>query len=159
MENLPVKKVDILSYAGKWYALYSIPTMMDKHWKQTTHTYVIHPDGYYAVFSTYKLKGEDKTKYMRSKLFAVRRNENAVFKAQLLWPFKTDYWIIEIAADYSYVVVGHPKCKYLYIMARVPVIEQQLLNDIIDRCSKKGYDTTLLVAQGHPAAPAKKSFA
>jgi len=43
MDNVPVEKVDIMSYAGKWYSLYSIPTFMDKHWRQTVETYVIHP--------------------------------------------------------------------------------------------------------------------
>ena len=159
MENLPVEKVDILSYAGKWYSLYSIPTSIDKHWRQTTQTYVIHPDGYYAVFTTYRIKGEDKTKYMRSKLFTVRKSDSAVFKAQVLWPFKTDYWVIELGADYAYAVIGHPLHKHLFILARKAVIEKQLLNDIIDRCHKKGYDTSKLISQEHKPMRAKSILA
>eukprot|EP01132_Coremiostelium_polycephalum_P013015 gene13015-15891_t len=142
MDNIPVEKVDVLSYAGKWYSLYSIPTFMDKHWRQTTETYVIHPDGYYAVFTTYKVIGENKQKYFRSKLFTVRKTGNARYKAQLVWPFKVDYWVIELADDYSYVVVGHPKHKYLFIMARKPFMEKELLDSIIFRCHQKGYATS-----------------
>jgi apolipoprotein D and lipocalin family protein len=149
MDNKPVKKVDIMSYAGKWYSLYSIPTFMDKRWRQTTETYVIHPDGFYAVFTTYKLLGQDQQKYIRSKLFVVRGTGNAEFKAQFIWPFKVDYWVIELADDYSYVVVGHPKQKYLFIMARKPEMDQDLLDKIIVRCAKKGYDTAQLVSQDH----------
>lgn len=149
MDNEPVQKVDIMSYAGKWYSLYSIPTFMDMHWRQTTETYVIHPDGYYAVFTTYRLMGEDIQKYTRSKLFVIRGTGNAKFKAQFVWPFKIDYWVIELADDYSYVVVGHPKQKYLFIMSRLPEMDQQLLDDIIDRCEQKGYDTGQLVCQEH----------
>lgn len=149
MDNKPVKKVDIMSYAGKWYSLYSIPTFMDKHWRQTTETYVIHPDGYYAVFTTYKTLGTDKQKYIRSKLFVVRGTGNAEFKAQFVWPFKADYWVIELAGDYSYVVVGHPEKKYLFIMARKPEIEPDLLEEIIKRCAEKGYHTDHLVSQDH----------
>ena len=149
MENSPVEKVDILSYAGKWYTLYSIPTFLDKHWRQTTETYVIHPDGYYAVFTTYKVDGDDKQKYIRSKLFVVKRTNNAEFKAQVLWPFKTDYWVIELAEDYSYVVVGHPEFKYLFIMSRKPFLDKELLDEVIDRCHSKGYDTSRLVSQHH----------
>lgn len=153
MENKPVQKVDIIAYAGKWFSLYSIPTFLDKHWRQTIETYVIHPDGYYAVFTTYKVVGEEKQKYIRSKLYVVRGHKNAVFKAQFVWPFKVDYWVIELADDYSYVVVGHPKHKHLYIMARQPILPQELLDEIIDRCSKKGYDTTKLVSQRQKGAP------
>ena len=150
MDNLPVEKVDIMSYAGKWYSLWSIPTFRDKHWRQRTETYVIHPDGYYAVFTTYKIVGEDQTKYIRSKLFVVRDTKNAIYKAQLVWPLKVDYWVIELADDYSYVVVGHPKHKFLFIMSRKPFLAEELTVGIIARCKAKGYDTSKLVSQDHP---------
>lgn len=152
MDNTPVEKVDIMSYAGKWYSLYSIPTFMDKHWRQTVETYVIHPDGYYAVFTSYRVLHLNKQKYIRSKLFVVRGSRNARFKAQFLWPLKVDYWVIELAEDYSYVVVGHPKLKYLFIMARKPNMPAELLADIIERCRQKGYDTSKLVSQEHKSS-------
>jgi apolipoprotein D and lipocalin family protein len=149
MDNQPVPKVDIMAYAGKWYSLYSIPTFMDKHWKQRAETYVVHPDGFYAVFTTYKLSGDDKQHYVRSKLFVVRGYKNAAFKAQFIWPFKVDYWVIELADDYSYVVVGHPRHKNLFIMARKPEMADDLLREVIARCKEKGYDTSKLVYQEH----------
>ena len=155
MDNTPVEKVDIMSYAGKWYSLYSVPTYMDKHWRETTETYVIHPDGYYAVFTTYKTPGDDVQKYVRSKLFVVKGSNNAEMKAQFVWPVKADYWVIELAEDYSYVVVGHPKHKYLFIMSRKPFLPAELLEEIIERCASKGYDTAKLVSQDHPV-PAQK---
>ena len=151
MDNTPVEKVDIMSYAGKWYSLYSIPAFMDKNWRETTDTYVIHPDGYYAVFTAYKMAGENEQKYLRSKLFVVRGTNNAELKAQFVWPVKVDYWIIELAEDYSYVVVGHPKNKHLSIMARKPELPQELIDEIIERCAAKGYDTSKLVSQEHKA--------
>jgi len=149
MNNQPVEKVDIVSFAGKWFSLYSIPTLMDKNWKETTETYVIHPDGYYAVFTTYKLVGGEERKYIRSKLFVVRGTGNAEMKAQFVWPFKADYWVIELAADYSYIVVGHPNHKYLFIMSRKPFLPEPLLQEIISRCEQRGYDTSKLVSQEH----------
>jgi len=70
-------------------------------------------------------------------------------KAQFLWPFKIGYWIIELADDYSYVVVGHPDEKYLFIMARKPEMEADLLVHIIERCRQKGYEVSALVSQEH----------
>jgi apolipoprotein D and lipocalin family protein len=150
MENTPVEKVDILSFAGKWYTLYSISTFMDKHWRQTTVTYVIHPDGFYAVFTNFKVVDENTTKYIRSKLFVVKGTNNAEFKLQFIWPFKVDYWIIELAEDYSYVVVGHPEHKFLFIMSRKPILDPELLDGIVYRCKQKGYDTSKLISQEHP---------
>ncbi|MFP5080013.1 lipocalin family protein [Pedobacter sp. JCM 36344] len=149
MENRPVHNVDIVSFAGKWFSLCSIPTIMNQNWSETTDTYVIHPDGYYAVFTTYKLNGGEERKYIRSKLFVVRGTGNAELKIQFLWPFKTDYWVIELSEDYSYAVVGHPKHKNLFIMSRKPSMPEGLLSEIVDRCKRKGYDTSKLVSQGH----------
>ena len=149
MDNTPVEQVDVMSYAGKWFSLYSIPAFMDTHWRQTTVTYVIHPDGYYAVFTTYKVVGEDKQKYMRSKLFTVRGTGNATYKLQMVWPFKIDYWVIELPEDYSYAVIGHPEHKHLTILSRKPYLPKDLLDDIISRCKAKGYATSKLVSQEH----------
>jgi apolipoprotein D and lipocalin family protein len=153
MENRPVPEVDIMLYAGKWYSLLSIPRFFNKHWRHTIETYVIHPDGYYAVFATYKVVNEEEIKYFRSKLSAVRGSKNTQFKLQTFWPFKDDYWVIELAEDYSYAVVGHPELKTLNIMSRRPDLPEDLLASIILRCRKKGYDTSMLVSQEHhPAA-------
>lgn len=149
MDNIPVQRVDIMAYAGKWYSLYSFPTFMDKHWRQKIETYVIHPDGYYAVFTTYNVVGTESRKYIRSKLFVVRGTGNAAFKAQLVWPFKLDYWVIELPDDYSYVVIGHPKCKTLCIMSRKSELPKNLIREIVNRCHEKGYDTSKLVSQEH----------
>ena len=154
MENEPVRKVDIMTYAGRWYLLYGMPGLMTENWRQRIETYVIHPDGYYAVFTTYKLQGQDEQKYNRSKLFVVRGSGNAKMKLQEFWPFKSDYWIIELADDYSYAVVGHPKHKQLSILSRIPGITTELLTGIIDRCHERGYDTTKLVSQEHKSTPA-----
>ncbi|QNK62100.1 lipocalin family protein [Pedobacter sp. PAMC26386] len=155
LENKPVEKVDIMSYAGKWYSLYSIPAFMDKNWQETTETYVIHPDGYYAVFTTYKLPADQEIKYVRSKLIVVRGTNNAQLKAQFVWPLKVDYWVIELGEDYSYVVIGHPKHKYLSIMSRKPELSEEQLEEIIGRCQEKGYDTSKLVSQEHKPATIK----
>lgn len=159
LDNTPVEKVDIMSYAGKWYSLLSIPTFMDKNWHETTETYVIHPDGYYAVFTTYKVAGETETKYVRSKLIVVRGTNNAQLKAQFVWPLKIDYWIVELAEDYSYAVIGHPKHKHLSILSRKPELQASLLDEIIDRCQQRGYDISKLVSQEHkPAVPKGHSY-
>lgn len=149
MDNTPVEKVDIMSYAGKWYSLYSIPSYMERQRKETTETYVIHPDGYYAVFTSFRVPGEKELRYERSKLFVVRGTGNAEMKAQFVWPVRVDYWIIEMDEDYSYAVIGHPRNKHLCIMSRRPELDESLLHDILERCAAKGYDTSKLVSQEH----------
>ncbi len=156
MDNTPVEKVDIMSYAGRWFVIYALPATVDKSWRDTTETYVIHPDGYYAVFTTYRLPGDDGQKYVRSKLFVVRGTGNAEMKSQFVWPVRMDYWIIELAEDYSYAVVGHPKHKQLCILSRKPFLDEELATEVIERCRRKGYEIAKLVRQPHANAHAGK---
>jgi apolipoprotein D and lipocalin family protein len=52
--NKPVTRVDLNKFSGKWYSLYSIPTMFDKGTKETTTTYTLNKDGYYNVITVAK---------------------------------------------------------------------------------------------------------
>ncbi|QQL49138.1 lipocalin family protein [Mucilaginibacter ginkgonis] len=147
--NKPVPVIELNKFAGKWYSLYSIPTMFDKNTQQTTTMYTLNKDGYYNVLTEAHKDGDLKT--YRSKLFPVANVANGQFKAQFLWPFKVDYWVIEVADDYSYVVVGHPDKKFLFIMSRKPEMDEKLHEEIVARCKAKGYDVAKLTSQHHHA--------
>jgi apolipoprotein D and lipocalin family protein len=149
MENKPIHHLDLKAFEGKWYSLYSIPTLMDKHWKETTETYTLKDEDHFDVLTTYHKEGKTEEKTITSKLFFHTAQPDGDMKAQFFWPFKIGYWVIELAEDYSYVVVGHPDEKYLFIMARKPEMDPELLVDIIERCRQKGYKVEELVSQEH----------
>ena len=147
--NKPVDKVDVKRFAGTWYSLYSIPTMFDKGSRETTTNYTWNPDkDYYDVLT--KCKKEDGTyKTVKSKLFQVEGSHNAQMKAQFMWPFKVDYWVIDLADDYSYVVVGHPDHKFLFIMSRKPFMSKKTYDELVAKCKAMGYPVEQLVSQKH----------
>ncbi len=149
LTNKPIDKVDLHKFAGKWYSLYSIPTLFDKDSRQTTAIYTLNSDGYYNVLTVGKKGDDNQEKTYKSKLFPVEGTGNGQLKAQFLWPFKVDYWVIDLAEDYSWVVVGHPDRKFLFIMARKPEIDAKLYADIVARCKEKGYDVAKLTCQHH----------
>lgn len=149
MENQPVNVIDHKAYAGKWYSLYSIPTLFDKNWKQTIEYYTLIDDEHFEVVTTYHKDGKAEEQSVKSKLFFSEDKPDGEMKAQFVWPFKAGYWVIELADDYTYVVVGHPDQKYLFIMAREPKMDPILLKEIIERCRQMGYDVGSLVSQEH----------
>jgi apolipoprotein D and lipocalin family protein len=63
-----------------------------------------------------------------------------------------DYQIIELAADYSDVVVGTPDRKYLWILARKPGMDEARYAALVDRARAQGFDTSRLVRT--PQSPA-----
>ncbi len=74
----------------------------------------------------------------------VENSGNAKLKVQFFWPFKGKYWIIDLADDYSYAVVGHPNKNYLWILSRTPTMTDSLYQQITSRIAEKGFDITKL---------------
>jgi apolipoprotein D and lipocalin family protein len=64
---------------------------------------------------------------------------------QFFWPFKGDYWIIDLADDYSWAVVSDPKRKTLWILSRTKQMDESLYNTLINRLVKNGFESDKIV--------------
>ena len=144
--NKPVTNIDLQKFSGKWYSLYSIPTMFDKGSSHTVVNYQLNNEGYYDVTTTGK-EESGKDKIVHSKLFPQKDSHNAKMKAQFLWPFKVDYWVIDVAPDYSWAVVGHPDHKFLFFISRKPLMDPKLHEELVAKCKAMGYPVNELVSQ------------
>lgn len=50
-----------------------------------------------------------------------------------------DYWVIDLAPDYSWVLVGAPSRKYLWILARTPTLEAATTTHLKDKSRSLGF--------------------
>jgi apolipoprotein D and lipocalin family protein len=55
-----------------------------------------------------------------------------------------DYWIIGLAPDYSYAVVGDPSRKYLWILSRTPRLENDAYDTALEMVKSNGFDPNRL---------------
>ena len=137
-----VKSINLEKYSGKWFVIACISTSFDKKWNYVTETYTLNKKGNIDVYTTYLKPNDTKQRSVRSKGFPDKKSNDTKWKVQFIWPFKADYLIEEIDSNYFYTVVGHPKKKYLYIMNRTGAMGEIQLKEIIERCAKKGYNTS-----------------
>ena len=144
-----VDKVDAQRYMGKWYDIANFPQRFQKNCKCTSAEYKLLDDETVEVYN-YCLDSETgKVKDITGKAFIADKTTNAKLKVQFFWPFKGDYWIIELADDYSYAVVSEPGKEYLWILSRTPKMDENLLQAIIGRLKEKGFDTSKIVRTVH----------
>jgi len=137
--------VDITKYAGKWYEIASYPQRFQKGCHCTTAEYTFSEKGYVIVENKCnKDSVNGKQSYIKGKAFVMKDSGNAKLKVQFFWPFKADYWIIDLADDYSYAVVSHPSRKYLWILSRTPKMDKDLYLKILSRLKEKGFELTKL---------------
>jgi len=55
-----------------------------------------------------------------------------------------EYWILEVAPDYRYAVVGHPSRDYLWILSRTKSIDPKDLDVALDHARQQNFDTARL---------------
>ena len=135
-----VKQVDLSKYAGKWYEIASFPQRFQKGCTCTTAEYTVEKDHVKVRNECHKDSPQGKLSGITGKAFAVEGTGNAKLKVQFFWPFKADYWIIDLdEKNYSYAVVGHPNRQYLWILSRTPKMDKGLYDAIVSRAKAKGF--------------------
>jgi apolipoprotein D and lipocalin family protein len=145
-----VPSVDLSRYSGKWYEIASFPQSFQKGCHNTSAVYTLSPKGYVIVENRCN-KGSinGKESYIKGKAFVVENSNNAKLKVQFFWPFKGDYWIVDLAEDYSYAAVGSPDKNYLWILARSNSMESMTYGNILNRLTNLGFDVTRLSKTVH----------
>jgi len=63
---------------------------------------------------------------------------------QFLWPFKAAYLVLYLNDTYETTIVGVPSRKYVWIMARTPVIADEKYRELVAFLDRVGYDTSKL---------------
>lgn len=143
LETVPY--VDLNKYAGKWYEIASFPQRFQKGCYATTAEYTVTDKGFVIVENRCNKDSiNGKPSYIKGKAFVVENSGNAKLKVQFFWPFKGKYWIIDLADDYSYAVVGHPNRNYLWILSRTATMNDAIYQQIVSRIKEKGFDISKL---------------
>lgn len=136
-----VPYVDLNKYVGKWYEIASFPQWFQKDCTCTTAEYTLTEKGSVIVENRCQKDSiSGKESYIKGTAFVVEKSGNAKLKVQFFWPFKGKYWIIDLAEDYSYAVVGNPNKKYLWVLSRAPKMDDVIYQKIVSRIKKKGFD-------------------
>ena len=141
-----VSQVDLDRYIGVWHEIARYPNRFQRDCLYSTATYSLRDDGKIEVLNRCaSIKNPGKTKEARGKAWVVDPITNAKLKVSFFWPFNGDYWIIDLAPDYSHAVIGHPKRKYLWILSRTPSIHKETYLAILDGITRQGYDPERLI--------------
>lgn len=137
-----VDYVDLNRFAGDWYVIAVIPTPFEKDAVNGIENYSIHEDGTIRVRYTFRKgspEGEEKVMYQKGWVY--NTETNADWRVRPIWPLKLPYYILELDEDYNYTVIGTNNYKYLWIMAREPVMDETFYNELVRRMAERGYDT------------------
>jgi apolipoprotein D and lipocalin family protein len=150
-----VPRVDLDRYLGRWYEIARYPNFFQRNCKgEVTATYSRREDGTIAVDNAC-LREDGGTDQAIGAARIVDAATNAKLEVRFAPAFLSflpfvwgDYWVIDLAPDYSYAVVGEPSRKYLWILAREPRLDAATFEAIVARLRSAGYDPARLIRTG-----------
>jgi len=143
-----VSYVDLPSYLGTWYEIERFPNWFQKKCRSSK--------------AEYSMRGKNKINVKNSCTTnkglnvahgiarVVDRRSNAKLKVSFVpffnrfgW-FAGDYWILDLAPDYSYVLVGSPDRNYLWILSRTTVLDPGIVDGLKGVAAREGFDISRL---------------
>ena len=103
-------------------------------------------DGMIKVLNSgylYTLDGKFKESVGKAKLN--KNGKPGQLRVSFFGPFYSNYYILDLAPDYSYSVVGSSSPKYLWILSRTPQLKPEVQSKIVKGLQQRGYDTSKLI--------------
>lgn len=157
---LPLKvvtSVDLKKYAGIWYEIARLPNRFQNDCVgDVTATYTVLEDGEIKVVNRCRKENGDTTEAEGRAKRASDNEPNTKLKVRFAPSFLSflsfvwgDYWIIDLAPDYSYAVIGEPNRKYLWVLARTSALESDTLKSILERATAQGYNLIEIIKTKH----------
>lgn len=146
IDNSTITMFDLNRYLGKWYEVARYDHAFERGLVGTTAEYSLLDDGKIKVLNSGYINTLDGT-YQQSvgKAKPNRNGKAGQLRVSFFGPFYSDYYILDLAPDYSYSVVGSSSPKYLWILSRTPHLNPKVESEILTNLQQRGYDTQKLI--------------
>lgn len=151
-----VERVDLVRYAGDWFEVARLPNRFQRRCVGDVRArYTIRPDGRIEVLNRCRT-GEGETgatgvarvvDLQTSAKLKVRFAPAALSFLPFVWG---DYWVLGLADDYTWAVVGSPDRKYLWILSRTRQLPPAVFSAAVDLAQSNGFDTDQLIVTNAP---------
>ena len=151
----PVPSVDLDRYMGEWFEIARFPNRFQRQCLGDVRaTYARRPDGRVDVVNRCRTaegrrEARGIARIVDEQTFTKLKVRFAPAWLSFLPVVWGDYWIIGLAPDYSWAVVGEPGREYLWILARAPRLDDASLAAARAAARASGYDVDRLVQTSH----------
>jgi apolipoprotein D and lipocalin family protein len=146
-----VGAVDLDRYAGTWFEIARYPNRFQRDCTgDVTATYSRRDDGRIDVLNRCQTEEGEISAHGIARV--TDPGSNATLKVRFAPGFLSflpfvwgDYWVIGLADDYSWAVVGSPDRKYLWILSRTASLDEESYAAAVAAADRNGFDVTRLV--------------
>jgi apolipoprotein D and lipocalin family protein len=153
-----VPSVDLTRYAGDWYEIARFPNRFQRQCVGDVRaSYTRRADGRIDVLNQCrttdgKIEARGVARIVDEQTFAKLKVRFAPAWLSFVPAVWGDYWIIGLAPDYAWAVVGAPGRDYLWILARTPHLDEASLEAARTAARENGFDVGRLISTSQTAA-------
>ena len=154
-ENVnPVDNFKIEKYLGKWYEIARLDHSFERGLTHVTADYSLREDGGVRVLNRGYSAKAGSWKEAEGKAYFVKGSNQGYLKVSFFGPFYGSYIVFGLDQEnYQYSLVCGPNKSYLWILARRPIMKQDIKDTLIEAVSASGFETNKLIFVDHGKLP------
>jgi len=134
--------IDLQRYMGRWYVIANIPYYPERGKVATYDEYKLRKDGRIDNIYGFKKAFGKKEKQWNALATVKPDTGNRKWTIKFFGMLNADYEILDIAPDYSWVLIGHPKREMGWVMARSPDMSDEFYAGLIKKFENYDYKTS-----------------
>ena len=89
---------------------------------------------------------DDEWKEAEGKAYFVNSESEGYLKVSFFGPFYGSYVVFALERDnYDYAFISGPNTDYLWLLARTPTVEPEVMTSFVQMAKERGFDTDKLI--------------
>ncbi|MEX1668329.1 lipocalin family protein [Zhongshania guokunii] len=155
-----VQSFDKTKYLGKWYEIARLDQRFEAGLSQVSAEYSLRDDGGIQVVNRGYSAADGEWREAEGRAYFVGEESTAHLKVSFFGPFYSSYVVFDlglVSADgdaepdqYQYAFVSGYNKDYLWLLARTPVVSDELISRFVNKARSLGFDTGSLLYVKHP---------
>jgi apolipoprotein D and lipocalin family protein len=142
----PVSAFELDRYLGTWYEIARLDHPFERGLSQITADYSRRDDGGVRVVNRGFKAQTGQWKEVGGRAYFVDQPSIGRLKVSFFGPFYGGYNIIALdQSNYQWAMICGPNRDYLWILARQPELEEQILESLIKQAKEFGFATEALI--------------
>ncbi len=146
----PVDNFELNRYLGKWYEIARLDHSFERGLERVSAEYSMRDDGGVSVVNRGYSSKKGEWKEAKGKAYFVDGDDKGYLKVSFFGPFSGSYVIFELdKEDYQYAFVSGPDTSYLWLLARTPRVNREIIAKFKRMAEERGFDSSKLIFVNH----------
>lgn len=143
-DNSPIPSLDLGRFLGVWYEIARFDHSFERDMDNVVAEYLLRDDGNVTVINSGWKNGRYKVADGKARQ-PDPDTDPAHLEVSFFLSFYSDYNILMLDDNYQVALIGSGSPKYLWILSRVPVPKDAVIDEAIEEAEDRGYDTSKLI--------------